>query len=824
MDLFVANYENQNNFLYRNNGDGTFTKITTGDIVTDGGQSVGSGWGDYDNDGDLDLFVTNRWGEDNFLYSNNGDGTFTKVTTGNIVTDGSYSGGGSWGDYDNDGDLDLFVANGGGSSQNNFLYANNGNSNRWINIKCVGTVSNTSAIGVKVRVKATINGTPVWQMREISGQTGYGSQNSLNAEFGLGDAAIIDSVKIEWPSGMVQVLTDVAVNQFLEVVESVGVTVSVPNTTASPGAALTIPINVENATGIAGAEFVVTYNPGILTALGVQTTELTSGFVLADSVSDGKIAISLASNTEISGGSGSLVDVTFEVIGAPGDTTSIVLKYVALYDESLSPIEVTTKDGLFRVNQPPIADAGLDTVKVIDADRDGAEVVVLDGSGSTDPDGTIEAYEWREDATILGTGVSISLSFSVGEHVVTLTVTDNVGATDTDTVVVIVQVGLDRIKVSPVSAFVEVGKTGQFTAAGFDAGGNPVEIAPTWSVVPSEIGEISADGVFTAAATAWVEGKIIAAQEGIADTAAVIVGILGDVSFDGLVDVRDAVLCLRIAAELYTPIRQEEWAADVDATGTVQSADALLILKKDVERLLALKRVFVERETEVGKALVRLDKPSGISGEVVTVPMVVENGRSAWAGDISLSYDPEVLEILGVKASRDGVLMEANTTLKGKVKVCLIHLGGIVGEDGKVIALDVRFRRDMQALKLKLDEVALFDGDAQPIEVMLSGHLGGSSDETIPQAFGLSQNYPNPFNPGTSIEVRLPTEGAVRVDIYNIQGQLVRTLLEGVEAAGVHRLYWDGRDEEGRLMSSGVYVCRMEAKGIVQSIKMIAIH
>jgi len=99
------------------------------------------------------------------------------------------------------------------------LYTNNVGLNNWINIKCIGTKSNTSAIGVKVRVKATIFGKHLWQMREISGQTGFGGQNSLNAEFGLGDATIIDFLKIEWPSGLVQVWENVVVNQFLTVTE-----------------------------------------------------------------------------------------------------------------------------------------------------------------------------------------------------------------------------------------------------------------------------------------------------------------------------------------------------------------------------------------------------------------------------------------------------------------------------------------------------------------------------------------------------------------------------------------------------------------------------
>src|SRR5204862_6740961 len=135
------------NVLYRNNGHGTFEKITTGDIVNDLGVFNGCAWADYDNDGYLDLFIVNdSFG--NRLYHNNGDGTFLSVTEGDVVTDLANSTGCSWGDYDNDGFLDLFVANGGiASPQNSFLYHNDGNSNHWIKVRCVGTVSNRSAIG-----------------------------------------------------------------------------------------------------------------------------------------------------------------------------------------------------------------------------------------------------------------------------------------------------------------------------------------------------------------------------------------------------------------------------------------------------------------------------------------------------------------------------------------------------------------------------------------------------------------------------------------------------------------------------------------------------
>jgi hypothetical protein len=228
LDLFVANggrTSTQSDFLYHNNGDGTFTKVNSGSMVNDSGHALGCAWGDYDNDGFLDLIVANTGGENNFLYHNNGDGTFNKLTNGSPVNDGGESWGCVWGDYDNDGFLDLFVANGGNTlsgndeNQRNFLYRNNGNSNSWISIKLIGAASNRSGIGAKVRVKATVAGTNRWQLRQISGGDGYGQQNGLRAHFGLGDATNIDLVRVEWPSGTLQELHSVAVKQALTVTE-----------------------------------------------------------------------------------------------------------------------------------------------------------------------------------------------------------------------------------------------------------------------------------------------------------------------------------------------------------------------------------------------------------------------------------------------------------------------------------------------------------------------------------------------------------------------------------------------------------------------------
>lgn len=239
LDVFLAN-DQSFNALFRNNGGFNFTKITTDTVVKTPSRSFSSAWSDVDNDGDLDLFVTNSFGTTskqlNFFYLNNGSGGFTRNTTDIIANDSAWSYGCAFADYDNDGFEDLAVASCrfGSMDQPDMLYHNNTNSNKWITIKLTGTVSNRAAIGTKIRVKAIIGGNPVWQMREISSQTSYCGQNDIRAHFGLGNATLVDSIKIEWPLGIVEYYTNVNTNQFIQYIEGTTSTDVKGNENADP--------------------------------------------------------------------------------------------------------------------------------------------------------------------------------------------------------------------------------------------------------------------------------------------------------------------------------------------------------------------------------------------------------------------------------------------------------------------------------------------------------------------------------------------------------------------------------------------------------------
>jgi hypothetical protein len=263
MDLFIAKCRGGStnakiNELHRNNGDGTFTNVAAmpGVNLADPIQTWSTAWADYDNDGDMDLFI----GASSFsngghkMMQNNGDGTFTDITAsmgpdigelgtdienvpadfnndghidiltdGNIMAnngDGTFTrftanipANGAIGDLNNDGYLDVLNANN--------LHLNDGGTNNYLKIRLVGTQSNKNGIGARIEVNSSILGP---QIREIRSGEGFRYMGSLNAHFGMASDTIVDIV-IYWPSGAVSTLNGQTLNRLMTITE--------PDTTAS---------------------------------------------------------------------------------------------------------------------------------------------------------------------------------------------------------------------------------------------------------------------------------------------------------------------------------------------------------------------------------------------------------------------------------------------------------------------------------------------------------------------------------------------------------------------------------------------------------------
>jgi hypothetical protein len=313
LDIYVSNYLLTPNFLWHNNGDSTFTNVafqtgTTGEPSRRAaqdyyGHTAGSSWADYDNDGDLDLWQTNlahkdlpRAGicADSELLRNDGPAagyTFTNVREETTIPTKQAGGGEdelffgvAWGDYDNDGDLDLFIPqiksyldyafsyffenNGDGTftdiseetqvrvwdsdgaawcDYNNDgwldlitegkypyengtyevrLYRSNGaevsepGEHNWLNVQLEGKASNRAAIGARVSVRDVTGRT---QMREIEGGTaGHSYQHSLSADFGFGAEKGPVEVTVRWPNDNIQIIKDVKLNGIIVVEEPKG--------------------------------------------------------------------------------------------------------------------------------------------------------------------------------------------------------------------------------------------------------------------------------------------------------------------------------------------------------------------------------------------------------------------------------------------------------------------------------------------------------------------------------------------------------------------------------------------------------------------------
>ncbi len=218
LDLFVANFDKEN-LLFNNNGKGQLTQVMEGILVNEkGGASKGHSWGDYDNDGDLDLYIgSGTYGPDmyNFLYLNGGNGSFESYTEGVLSLHGDTTAGVAHADFDRDGDLDLFVANWGSGDQINRFYVNQITGKNWAAFRLKGTKSNTYGIGAHLILRISEKEMHRW-MYPI---TGYGSQNDYELHFGLGDEAKIDSLIVEWPSGQVDTYLNPEINRHHSLIE-----------------------------------------------------------------------------------------------------------------------------------------------------------------------------------------------------------------------------------------------------------------------------------------------------------------------------------------------------------------------------------------------------------------------------------------------------------------------------------------------------------------------------------------------------------------------------------------------------------------------------
>jgi hypothetical protein len=236
-DIYVTNFAEDTNTLYQNLGGMSFLDVTAPSGASRASRSNlgwGTGFADFDNDGWPDLFVANghvypdvdqlketsRYLQPKELYRNLGDGHFIEVVglKGGDLAIPRAARGAAFGDFDNDGDIDVLVVNSNGVPS---LYRNDGgNRNSWIGFRLVGTSSNRDAIGARIEIEAGGR----TQVGEVRSGGSYLSHNDMRVHFGLGSAKGVDRIRVRWPSGKTETLSGMDAGQYVTIRESEQVT------------------------------------------------------------------------------------------------------------------------------------------------------------------------------------------------------------------------------------------------------------------------------------------------------------------------------------------------------------------------------------------------------------------------------------------------------------------------------------------------------------------------------------------------------------------------------------------------------------------------
>jgi len=273
--------------------------------------------------------------------------------------------------------------------------------------------------------------------------------------------------------------------------------------------------------------------------------------------------------------------------------------------------------------------------------------------------------------------------------------------------------------------------------------------------------------------------------------------IVGDVDGDGQVAFLDALMVLQFVLGFQVPTGVQEAIADADGDGQLTIGDAIFILR-------------------LAQGLETASKPIVASKSVIVVPKVVEEDQTfeanrvmrlvfeqpVWGGDLRFLYPPEMT---GTRVNVVGLSHDAVTSIQTETPG-VIRIGFAQSlEAGQGIALHIVMPRIDVVDAVDIGLSGLLYGQTAQGQVQLAYQVASAG----PRDYAMHQNVPNPFNPETTIRYELPEAGFVTLNLYDVTGQLVRQLVSEQMESGRYDVRWDGRDEGGQLVSSGVYFYRI---------------
>jgi YVTN family beta-propeller protein len=299
----------------------------------------------------------------------------------------------------------------------------------------------------------------------------------------------------------------------------------------------------------------------------------------------------------------------------------------------------------------------------------------------------------------------------------------------------------------------------------------------------------------------------------------------GDVSRDGTISAYDAALVLQHAVGLIQLCISEQIVADVSGKNGVTAYDASLILQYVVGKIKTFPVEIQDAPTAIANSRsyqMTIDSLTAKPDERLVVSIKIDDATDIFSGGITLSYDEKILKLIEVKKTvlTSGCVMFQKIS-DGQVNISFASAEPLHGKGSlSYVTFEVLRGFDKAASLLILSQVNLNEG---VLVTKRNGRL-----EQFPTYTQLLPNYPNPFNPETWIPFNLAKEAKVTINIYNVQGQLIRSLTLGTMPAGAYVVkeraaYWDGRNNKGERVASGMYFYTLQAGKFTAMRKMVIV-
>ncbi len=302
--------------------------------------------------------------------------------------------------------------------------------------------------------------------------------------------------------------------------------------------------------------------------------------------------------------------------------------------------------------------------------------------------------------------------------------------------------------------------------------------------------------------------------------------VYGDVDLNGKVQAYDASLILKYLVGKITLDNDQLLRANVSLDTSISSLDASLILKYLVGLIDSLPYRPID-SSFIASGTIMMDTVRVQAGDTAVVPLKLVGGKNILSFEGELSYDPVSLKISAFDKSSASTGFYVDTSFaSGLVRFAGAGSNAIEG-DGSLAT--IKFVVDSSWIRatdtpisvtltnLRWNAGPVLINVAKAVIILVPTDVQGSQP-TVPSTCFLEQNYPNPFNPTTTIRYGLPHDGRVRLDVYNVLGERVKTLVDNKQTAGYHEVSFDGTN-----LPSGIYIYRLTANGFVSIMKMALI-